>query len=233
MCIILLYFNWYIILELCNNKLWETNDNTVFYHTNHDWCIELRNNYKEIRDEFLEYQKSYKIPIFGEIISDNISDDQNEKWRLAMLKIYGKNTDLCKFFPVTCSIINKIPRCRLSMFSILEPNKKIPKHKGSSKCVLRYHLGLIIPKDYENCSITINNERRVWEEGKDIIFDDTFEHFVENNTNEQRVVLFLDIQKKYNHIFLDTFNDLFFYLGSYNTSVVDIYNKVNTYKKSL
>lgn len=229
--VILFIFNGYIVLELCN-KLWEVNNSPIFYNTNNEWCIELRNKYKEIRHEFLEYQKINKIPIYGEISIEqsNVSDNQIEKWRVAILKMYGKNTDLCKFFPVTCAILNKIPGCHVSMFSILEPNKKIPKHKGINNCVLRYHLGLIIPKDYENCCITINNERIYWEEGKDIMFDDTFEHFVENNTNKQRVVLFLDIQKKYNHIFLDSFNDLFFYLGNYNITVMDIYNKINSYK---
>jgi beta-hydroxylase len=229
--LIIYFLNGYYVLLLFNN-LWELDDNPVFYNTNSEWCIELRNNYDKIRNEFLEYQISHKIPIYGEITQEqsNISDNQLEKWRVVILKMYGKETDLCKFFPITCSILKNIPGCHVSMFSILEPNKHIPKHKGVNKCVLRYHLGLIIPKDKEQCSITINNEKRFWEEGNDIMFDDTFEHFVENNTNEQRVVLFLDIQKKYNNIFLDMFNDIFFYLGSFNVTVKDIYNKVNSYE---
>jgi beta-hydroxylase len=59
-----------------------------------------------------------------------------------------------------------------------------------------------------------------------MIFDDTHLHHVNNNTNEQRVVLFLDIQKKYN-IFLDIFNDLFFLLFKHNSTIIEIYNKVN------
>ena len=228
--VIIIFLNGYYVLELFN-MLWEVDNTPIFYNTNSEWCIELRSNYERIRDEFLEYQKSHKIPIYGEITKEQseFSDNQPEKWRVAILKMYGKETDLCKFFPITCSILKKIPGCHVSMFSILEPKKNIPKHKGINNCVLRYHLGLIIPKDKEQCNITINNERRSWEEGKDMMFDDTFEHFVENNTNEQRVVLFLDIQKKYNHMVLDIFNDIFFYLGTFNMTVNDIYNKVNTY----
>ena len=108
--------------------------------------------------------------------------------------------------------------------------KKIPPHTGPNKCVLRYHLGLIVPKNKEKCTITVGNETKFWEEGKDMIFDDLYEHHVENNTNEQRVVLFLDIQKKYN-IFLDLFNNILFYFIKNNTTLLDIYNKANNYDK--
>jgi len=32
-----------------------------------------------------------------------------------------------------------------------------------------------------------------WDEGKCIVFDDAYEHEVQNNTGEQRVVLFFDV----------------------------------------
>ena len=225
---IIMYTDVYFFLSFLNN-IWTKKDEQVFYDTNIEWCKELRDNYKEIRKEFIDYQSKNKIPGYIEISDAGIPlDNQEEKWRVLILDIFGNNTQICKHFPITCSLLKKVPGCRVSLFSVLDPNKKIPSHTGPNKCVLRYHLGLIVPKNKEDCFITVNNETRHWEEGKDMIFDDLYEHHVENNTNEQRVVLFLDIQKKYN-IFLDTFNDILFYFIKNNNTLIDIYNNVNNY----
>ena len=210
------------------NYIWKRKSDKIFYNTDLEWCNILRDNYKIIRNEFLKYQETHLIPTIGQFSKEDLhlSDNQKEKWRSAVLQIYGKETNICKDFPLSWEIIKKIPGVRTTMFSILEPNKQIPQHAGPNNCVLRYHLALIVPKNKEFCTITVANETKFWEEGKDMIFDDTHLHHVTNNTNEQRVVLFLDIQKKYN-IFLDLFNDLFFLLFKYNSTIIEIYNKVN------
>jgi len=214
------------------NKLWTKHNELVFYDTNEEWCKNLRDNYKDIREEFITYQNKTKIPGYIELSDAGIPlDNQEEKWRVLILDIFGNNTEICKYFPITCKLLKSVPGCRVSLFSVLDPNKKIPPHRGPNKCVLRYHLGLIVPKDKTSCFISVNNEKRYWEEGKDMIFDDLYEHYVENNTNEQRVVLFLDIQKKYN-IFLDFFNNILFYFIKNNTTLLDIYNNANNYDKN-
>ena len=80
-----------------------------------------------------------------------------------------------------------------AMFSILSPRKHILDHRGPYKGVLRYHLGLIVPRDAEACRIRVGEDVRHWEEGKSMIFDDTFNHEVWNDTDETRVVLFVDV----------------------------------------
>ena len=115
------------------------------------------------------------------------------------------------------------------MISILPPGKKIPVHVGPYKGVLRYHLGLKIPKDINNCFIVVNKKKYCWEEGKDVLFDDTLEHYVENNTNETRVILFLDIKLNFNNILLNSINSFISTFGQFNDTVVDIVNNVNKY----
>jgi beta-hydroxylase len=56
-------------------------------------------------------------------------------------------------------------------------------------------LGLIVPEPKSACRIRISNEVAYWEEGKSLIFDDTFPHEVWNDTDGYRVVLFLDIAR--------------------------------------
>jgi beta-hydroxylase len=80
-----------------------------------------------------------------------------------------------------------------AMLSILSPRKHILDHRGPYKGVLRYHLGLIVPKDAEACRIRVGEDFRHWEEGRSMVFDDTFNHEVWNDTDETRVVLFVDV----------------------------------------
>jgi beta-hydroxylase len=89
--------------------------------------------------------------------------------------------------------MEQIPGMKTAMFSILSPRKHILDHRGPYKGVLRYHLGLIVPADAEACRIRVGEDIRHWEEGKSMIFDDTFNHEVWNDTDQRRVVLFVDV----------------------------------------
>ena len=81
------------------------------------------------------------------------------------------------------------------MFSILEPRRSIPEHRGPYKGLLRYHLGLIVRSGAENLSITVNGTKRGWAEGKTLILDDSFPHSVSNESADMRVVLFADFAR--------------------------------------
>jgi aspartyl/asparaginyl beta-hydroxylase (cupin superfamily) len=52
-----------------------------------------------------------------------------------------------------------------------------------------------VPRDSEHCRIRVDEEVFGWEEGKCVVFDDYFEHEVWNDTDEQRVVLFFDVDR--------------------------------------
>ena len=58
--------------------------------------------------------------------------------------------------------------------------------------VLRCHLPLIVPAGH-NCSLRVGDESREWDEGKLMIFDDSFEHEAWNKSDKDRVVLMFDI----------------------------------------
>ena len=56
-----------------------------------------------------------------------------------------------------------------------------------------YHLALIVPDDGKHSWLTVAGVKIPWEEGKGILFDDTFEHSARNGAREDRVVLIVDI----------------------------------------
>ncbi len=82
---------------------------------------------------------------------------------------------------------------KTAMFSILSPHKHIPDHSGPYKGIVRYHLGLKVPEPREECRIRVGDEIATWKEGASLIFDDTYNHEVWNDTDEERVVLFVDV----------------------------------------
>ncbi|WP_149031089.1 aspartyl/asparaginyl beta-hydroxylase domain-containing protein [Moorena producens] len=161
-----------------------------------DWVAELEPKWMTIRqelDQILKYRDI--IPNFHDLSPDQaeyISTDN--LWKTYGLYAYGiKVKQNCEKCPETTRMIEKIPGMKTAFFSILLPGKHIPKHRGPYKGVIRYHLGLIVPEPKENCRIRVGNDIRYWEEGKTMMFDDSFPHEVWNETDGMRVVLFLDI----------------------------------------
>ena len=59
---------------------------------------------------------------------------------------------------------------------------------------MRYHLGLIVPDaPVERVGIRVGDVTVGWIEGRSLVFDDTYEHEAWNDTDETRVVLFVDV----------------------------------------
>jgi len=167
----------------------------------------LKNNYKSIKDEALYlYKNKNKLLNMRDLsfMDFGYIDIQENSWKVYVLKWYDKISEKAKKeCPITSSLIDQCDDIHIAMFSILEPGNYIPPHKGPSTLCLRYHLGLSIPQDKNNCFITVNGEKFVWEEGKSFIFDDTYEHSVHNNTNEPRIILFVDIERPTNFLTSD------------------------------
>ncbi len=98
--------------------------------------------------------------------------------------------------PKTMAAMEKVPLSRIGsrtpavLFSRLEPGAHIPPHTGMLNCRLICHLPLIVPN---GCWLQVGNERREWEPGKLLIFDDSFEHEAKNPTGELRIILLFDI----------------------------------------
>jgi beta-hydroxylase len=134
-----------------------------------------------------------EIPPFEAIQKEQRILTTDKRWRTFVLLGYGENVEenqrLC---PQTTGLLSEIPGLTSAMFSIFQPGKRIPPHRGPFKGVLRYHLGLRVPKDPTKAAIRVNGEVRHWHEGKSLIFDDTYVHEAWNESDETRVVLFVD-----------------------------------------
>jgi aspartate beta-hydroxylase len=117
------------------------------------------------------------------------------RWSAAVFYERGnRRDDLCALFPKTFEIVSRIPEAFRSggvvMLSWLEPGTHLVAHCGTTNTRLRVHLGIRVP---EGASMRVGDERVTWQEGRCVVFDDSFEHEVWNPASEARVVLLFDI----------------------------------------
>jgi len=159
------------------------------------WVQHVEENWTVIREELERVLDDHAgLANFQDISKDQIEITDDDRWKTFFLYGYGFKAKLgVEMCPRTAALMEQIPGMKTAMFSILSPRKHILDHRGPYKGVLRYHLGLIVPSDAEACRIRVGNDIRHWQEGKSMVFDDTFNHEVWNDTDETRVVLFVDV----------------------------------------
>ena len=175
-------------------------DPPIYKNEDFPWVKDVEAGWKDIREELDGIMdRRSEMPSFHEILSQVSTITTDNNWKTFFLFAPGMdcegNRAKC---PKTTELVQKIPGLKTAMFSILSPGKEIPPHRGPYAGALRYHLGLMIPEPKEQCRIRIRNEVRHWEEGKSIVFDDTWNHQVWNHTDGYRVVLFVDFVRPIN-----------------------------------
>jgi len=136
------------------------------------------------------------IPGFEQVSPDQYRIAVEKQWKTFVLYGFGEPLPKnCKSAPKTAELLSRVPNIQTAWFSILAPGYHIPAHTGVTKGIIRAHLGLIIPREREKCRIRVDTEFRAWETGKVVVLDDTFEHEVWNDTDEERVVLLFDFDR--------------------------------------
>ncbi len=154
-------------------------------------------NWEAIAQEAREVMK-YKeeIPGFQDISPDQYRIAKGRNWKTFILFGFGDEVKAhTKITPICASLLREVPHLQTAMFSILSPGYHIPAHTGVTKGILRAHLGLIIPKQHENCRIRVHDKITAWQAGQSFVFDDTYEHEVWNDTPEERVILLFDFNR--------------------------------------
>ncbi|ORB61083.1 aspartyl beta-hydroxylase [Mycolicibacterium tusciae] len=172
-------------------------DHEFFDVKDFPWVGAVEADWRKVRtelDALLPYAAD--MPNFQDISKDQKALSQDDGWKTFFFYAYGiKAGPNCRRCPETTKLLKKIPGMKTAFFSILAPGKHLPPHRGPYKGVLRLHLALLVPEPTEMCAIRVGSETRHWEEGRVMIFDDTFEHEAWNRTDGVRVVLFVDIMR--------------------------------------
>jgi ornithine lipid ester-linked acyl 2-hydroxylase len=169
-------------------------DKTFFEPEAFPWVAGIEAEWRTIRKELDGLMMRLgEIPNFQDVSKAQQALTEGDQWKTFFFYSFGnKNNENCTRCPETVRLLHRIPGMKSGMFSILAPRKYIAPHRGPYKGVLRYHLGLMIPGPEGSCRIRVGKDLRSWKEGKSMIFDDSKEHEVWNDTDFYRVVLFVD-----------------------------------------
>ena len=167
-------------------------DNAIF-----PWTSEIEKAWPDIRIELDRVLlRQSELPAFQDISTDVRTISTDREWKTFFLVGFGvKSKQNIRACPKTWQAVQKIPHLKTAMFSIFEPGKHLPAHRGPYNGVLRLHLGLIVPEPGDKLAIRVKDQICHWQEGKALIFDDAYEHEAWNHTDKTRVVLFVDFVK--------------------------------------
>jgi beta-hydroxylase len=221
-------------LDAMYGQFSKVGDKPVHDPANFPWTGLLESGWTDIRaevDELLQYRTV--LPNFHDIAEDASTISQDDDWKTFFLYGYGVKVEQnCARCPRTTELIEQVPGMTTAFFSILSPGKHIPPHRGPYKGVLRYHLGLKVPERSEQCRIRVADRQLYWEEGESMVFDDTYNHEVWNETDEERAILFLDVKRPMYQP-LDSLNDLLLGLLRYTPAVQNAYENQKQWTERL
>ncbi|MTD06205.1 aspartyl/asparaginyl beta-hydroxylase domain-containing protein [Serratia sp. YC16] len=159
--------------------------------------------WRQIREEALAVAHDlHNIPRFHEIMiqQESISANDARDWRMFIMKAYGqpiaRNLARC---PALAALIASSPDVLSASLSFLAPGKQVPPHRGPFRGILRGYLVLDMPKRADGVPAAVlkvdGREYRL-HEGEFMLWDDTFEHEVWNDSAQVRTVLLLDIRRR-------------------------------------
>jgi len=158
------------------------------------WARNLEGAWREIRGELDGVLADLRsVPNVQDVYAGQDPLARDDKWKaFTLCRGVGLWEEAnCARCPRTREWLGQVPGLCHAMFSILAPHKHIPAHKGAYGGLVDCHLALVVPEPAERCRIRVGEEVRHWEEGRMLVFDDSHEHEVWNDTEGVRAVLLM------------------------------------------
>jgi beta-hydroxylase len=182
----------------------------------------LRQNWQTIRDEGLElvrqnYFDATKRPGTAGYYDVGFRTFFKYGWSRFYINWYGyTHHSARRLCPKTVEVLQKVPSVQGAMFAYLPKGGQLTRHADPIAISLRYHLGLSTPNS-DACFINVDGRTQSWRDGEVVMFDETYLHFVRNDTDSDRLILMCDVKRPLNPLGA-VFN--FFYQGVTRASVV-------------
>lgn len=142
-------------------------------------------------DALVERRSIPKYGTFDPVRAAQVSED----WRLYYAYMFGKSNELArKDVPALLDFAESTPGVVNAMISILEPGVPLPAHKDPYAGIMRYHLGVRVPKENPPV-IRLDQDYHRWKEGEGAVLDVSLEHEVTNDSNESRIIVIIDFRR--------------------------------------
>lgn len=169
----------------------------------------IQENWQVIREEALNLVSA------GQIKRSDIPDDVGFNsffktgWKRFYLKWYGDNhPSAAQLCPRTTELLQGIGSVKAAMFAELPPGSRLVRHRDPYAGSYRYHLGLVTPNS-PDCYISVDGQHYHWRDGEAVMFDETYIHYAENKTDQNRIILFCDIERPLKFGWATAFNRWF------------------------
>ncbi|HEX7748477.1 MAG TPA: lipid A hydroxylase LpxO [Bordetella sp.] len=169
----------------------------------------LKDHWQEIRAEAVALFGDGKIKPSAQYNDAGFNSFFKTGWGRFYLKWYDEpQPSALEFCPYTTQLVRDIPGVKAVLFASLPPGARLPRHRDPYSGSLRFHMGLITPND-PACFIDVDGERYHWRDGEAVMFDETFIHYAENATEQNRIILFADIERPMKYRWAQAVNRFF------------------------
>jgi beta-hydroxylase len=156
---------------------------------------ELSSNWQMIRDEALKLNDDGYIRAALNNNDIGFNSFFKRGWKRFYLKWYDEALPSAEALcPRTVALLKTLPAVKGAMFALLGPHSYLTPHRDPFAGSLRYHLGLVTANSDE-CFINVDSERYAWKDGEAVLFDETYIHSVQNNTDVTRIILLCDVER--------------------------------------
>lgn len=183
----------------------------------------IEDNFKEISSEIKSLVQNRNLTQYKDIDPIRASE-VSERWKLYYAWFMWEENERAKFdCPTLIKIIRKMPNVLNATVAVLEPGVKLAAHKGPYAGLLRYHIGIQVPKN-KPPYIRVKDQFYTWQAGESIVLDDCYDHEVYNESDDIRVILMVDFLRPLVPP-LNIINKLYFKMKKKWSSV--IINKAN------
>jgi len=159
-----------------------------------------------IREELLDLLPSQtgheRVFTTDDLEQQNLRGERTQPtWNGYYFYRHGERRDEnCERCPRSAAAIDALPLSRVPahgpevLFSVFTPDTHLLPHQGVTNSRVVGHLPLIVPAD---CALRVGGELHEWQEGRTVVFDDTYEHEAWNRSDQTRVVLIFDLWNPY------------------------------------
>ncbi|MDN0077399.1 lipid A hydroxylase LpxO [Crenobacter sp. SG2303] len=155
----------------------------------------LQDHWEEIREEAQQLYQMGQIKASDQYNDVGFNSFFRTGWKRFYLKWYeDSHPSAAQLCPKTTELLRGIGTVKAAMFAELPPGSRLVQHRDPYAGSLRYHLGLVTPND-PGCYISVDGQPYHWRDGEAVMFDETYLHYAQNTTQENRIILFCDVER--------------------------------------
>jgi beta-hydroxylase len=171
----------------------------------------LQDNWQIIREEARALTSEEHIKASQQYDDIGFNSFFKTGWKRFYLKWYGEDClpSAEKLCPKTVALLTTLPNVKGAMFALLGKHGKLVRHRDPYAGSVRYHLGIITPNS-EQCYISVDGQKYAWKDGEAVLFDETYLHYAENDTDMDRIILFCDVERPMRFRFATLINHFFY-----------------------